>query len=106
MIAQLGGYVNVPGRKDMPGVQTLWIGMQRMRDLAWAWEYVCHWALQNQPLMGASKPARPLGLSWTRLPTQSWWFCFISLDASLALLVSNFGTRWLGIQQFSRIADW
>ncbi|MEI6553643.1 MAG: hypothetical protein WCO09_03680, partial [bacterium] len=22
----------------------------------------CHWALQNQPLMGASKPARPLGL--------------------------------------------
>jgi hypothetical protein len=40
MIAQLGGYVNVPGRKDMPGVQTLWIGMQRMRDLAWAWEYV------------------------------------------------------------------
>jgi hypothetical protein len=21
----------------------------------------CHWALQNQPLMGASKPATPLG---------------------------------------------
>ena len=40
MIAQLGGYVNVPGREDMPGVQTLWLGMQRMRDLAWAWDFV------------------------------------------------------------------
>ena len=38
LIAQLGGYVNLPGRKDMPGVQTLWLGMQRMRDLAWGWK--------------------------------------------------------------------
>jgi transposase-like protein/transposase Tn5 family protein/DDE family transposase len=37
LIAQLGGYVNRPGRKDPPGPQTLWLGLQRMRDLAWAW---------------------------------------------------------------------
>jgi hypothetical protein len=37
LIAQLGGYVNTPGRKDPPGPQTLWLGMQRMSDLAWAW---------------------------------------------------------------------
>jgi len=35
LIAQLGGYVERP--KNEPGVQTLWIGMQRMYDLAWAW---------------------------------------------------------------------
>jgi Transposase DNA-binding/Transposase Tn5 dimerisation domain len=38
LIAQLGGYVNTPGRKDPPGPQTVWLGMQRMSDLAWAWE--------------------------------------------------------------------
>ena len=38
LIAQLGGYVNTPGRKDPPGPQTVWIGLQRMRDLAWAWD--------------------------------------------------------------------
>ncbi len=37
LIAQLGGYVNLPGRKDEPGPQTVWIGLQRMHDLAWAW---------------------------------------------------------------------
>jgi hypothetical protein len=37
LIAQLGGYVNRPGRTDPPGPQTVWIGLQRMRDLAWAW---------------------------------------------------------------------
>ncbi len=36
LIARLGGYVERP--KSEPGVQTLWIGMQRMYDLAWAWE--------------------------------------------------------------------
>ena len=36
MIAQLGGYVL---RKDSdPGTQTVWIGMQRMYDLAMAWD--------------------------------------------------------------------
>lgn len=38
LIAQLGGYVNRPGRKDPPGPQTVWIGLQRMHDLAWAWD--------------------------------------------------------------------
>lgn len=37
LIAQLGGYVNRPNRPDPPGPQTLWLGLQRMRDLAWAW---------------------------------------------------------------------
>jgi hypothetical protein len=36
LIAGLGGYVERP--KSEPGTQTLWIGLQRMYDLAWAWE--------------------------------------------------------------------
>jgi hypothetical protein len=36
LIARLGGYVE--RRNSEPGPQTLWIGMQRMYDLAWAWE--------------------------------------------------------------------
>jgi hypothetical protein len=38
LVAQLGGYVNRPNRKDPPGPQTVWLGLQRMKDLAWAWE--------------------------------------------------------------------
>lgn len=38
LIGQLGGYVNRPNRIDPPGPQTIWIGLQRMRDLAWAWD--------------------------------------------------------------------
>ena len=38
LIAQLGGYVNRPNRDDPPGPQTVWLGLQRMRDLAWAWD--------------------------------------------------------------------
>ncbi len=37
LVAQLGGYVNRPNRTDPPGTQTLWLGLQRMQDLAWAW---------------------------------------------------------------------
>ncbi len=37
LVAQLGGYVNRPQRKEPPGVQTIWLGLQRMHDLAWAW---------------------------------------------------------------------
>lgn len=37
MIAQLGGYVNYPNRRDPPGPQTIWLGLQRMYDLALAW---------------------------------------------------------------------
>jgi hypothetical protein len=36
MIASLGGYIERP--KSEPGTQTLWIGMQRMYDLALAWD--------------------------------------------------------------------
>jgi hypothetical protein len=36
LIASLGGYVERP--KNEPGPQTVWIGLQRMYDLAWAWE--------------------------------------------------------------------
>ena len=35
LIARLGGYV--PRNNSEPGTQTLWIGMQRMYDLALAW---------------------------------------------------------------------
>jgi hypothetical protein len=36
LIARLGGYVERP--QNEPGVQTVWIGLQRMYDLAWAWD--------------------------------------------------------------------
>jgi len=36
LIASLGGYIE--RRKSEPGTQTLWIGMQRMYDLALAWD--------------------------------------------------------------------
>jgi hypothetical protein len=36
LVARLGGYVERPNSE--PGPQTLWIGLQRMYDLAWAWE--------------------------------------------------------------------
>lgn len=36
LIARLGGYI---ARQDSePGPQTVWIGLQRMYDLAWAWD--------------------------------------------------------------------
>jgi hypothetical protein len=38
LIAQLGGYVNRANREDPPGPQTVWLGLQRMQDLALAWE--------------------------------------------------------------------
>ena len=36
LVASLGGYIE--RRNSEPGAQTLWIGLQRMCDLAWAWE--------------------------------------------------------------------
>jgi hypothetical protein len=36
LIASLGGYVERPTSE--PGPQTVWIGLQRMYDLAWAWD--------------------------------------------------------------------
>lgn len=37
MIAQLGGYVD-RRRSDPPGPQTVWLGLQRMQDLATCWK--------------------------------------------------------------------
>ncbi len=37
MVAQLGGFLNRVGDGE-PGVKTMWIGMQRMRDFALSWE--------------------------------------------------------------------
>ena len=36
LVASLGGYIE--RGKSEPGTQTLWIGIQRMHDLAWAWD--------------------------------------------------------------------
>lgn len=36
LIASLGGYVERPNSD--PGTQTVWVGLQRMYDLAWAWD--------------------------------------------------------------------
>jgi hypothetical protein len=36
LIASLGGYIERPNSE--PGAQTVWMGLQRMYDLAWAWE--------------------------------------------------------------------
>jgi Transposase DNA-binding/Transposase Tn5 dimerisation domain len=37
MVAQLGGYVN-RARDDDPGPQTVWLGLQRMHDIALCWQ--------------------------------------------------------------------
>jgi hypothetical protein len=37
LVARLGGYVDAPGRRDPPGPQTTWLGLQRLHDLARAW---------------------------------------------------------------------
>jgi hypothetical protein len=37
MVAQLGGFLNRNSDGD-PGIKTVWIGMQRMRDFALSWE--------------------------------------------------------------------
>ena len=36
IVAQLGGYVN--RRHSEPGPQTLWLGLQRMHDIAHGWQ--------------------------------------------------------------------
>jgi len=37
-VASLGGYIDRPDRPDPPGVETVWRGIQRTHDLAWAWD--------------------------------------------------------------------
>ena len=36
LVAQLGGYVNRK-RRDEPGPQTVWLGLQRVHDIANCW---------------------------------------------------------------------
>jgi len=38
MIGELGGWVATPGKEEMPGPQTTWIGLQRVYDFARAWK--------------------------------------------------------------------
>jgi hypothetical protein len=37
LVAQLGGYVNRK-REDEPGPQTVWLGLQRLHDIALCWQ--------------------------------------------------------------------
>lgn len=47
LIARLGGYIKRPDSD--PGPQTVWIGLQRMNDLAWAWDAFGPDARVNDP---------------------------------------------------------
>jgi hypothetical protein len=38
LVGELGGWVATPGKKEMPGTKTIWIGLQRMHDFAKAWK--------------------------------------------------------------------
>jgi hypothetical protein len=38
LVGVLGGWVSTPGKKEMPGPQTTWIGLQRVYDFATAWK--------------------------------------------------------------------
>jgi len=48
MVAQLGGYVNRK-RNDEPGPQTVWLGLQRMHDIALCWHLFGPEARVEQP---------------------------------------------------------
>ncbi|HEY7616059.1 MAG TPA: IS4 family transposase, partial [Terriglobales bacterium] len=49
-VGQLGGYVNRK-RDDPPGPQTIWIGLQRMHDMALCWQTFGPGAQQELQLM-------------------------------------------------------
>ena len=50
LVAQLGGYVN-RGRPDEPGPQTVWLGLQRMHDMALCWQLFGPEAENNEILV-------------------------------------------------------
>lgn len=50
LVAQLGGYVN-KSRKDEPGPQTVWLGLQRLHDIALCWNLFGPGASQEEKLM-------------------------------------------------------
>jgi hypothetical protein len=50
MVAHLGGYINRK-RADEPGPQTVWLGLQRMHDIALCWQIFGPEAkMENQPV--------------------------------------------------------
>jgi hypothetical protein len=49
LVAQLGGYVNRK-RSDEPGPQTVWLGLQRLHDIALCWQIFGPGALERIPL--------------------------------------------------------
>ena len=49
LVAQLGGYVNRK-RDDEPGPQTVWLGLQRLHDIALCWQVFGPGALERMPL--------------------------------------------------------
>ena len=50
MVAQLGGYVN-RSRKDEPGPQTVWLGLQRLHDITLCWQVFGPEAENNEILV-------------------------------------------------------
>jgi hypothetical protein len=50
MVAQLGGYVNRK-RDDEPGPQTVWLGLQRMHDMARCWQLFGPGSKNNEELV-------------------------------------------------------
>ena len=68
LVAQLGGYVNRK-REDEPGPQTVWLGLQRLHDIATCWKIFGPGAGRRRPpserrpnlcrTTRATPPARP-----------------------------------------------
>jgi Transposase Tn5 dimerisation domain/Transposase DNA-binding len=50
LVAQLGGYVNRKNRGDEPGPQTVWLGLQRLHDIALCWQVFGPGAPERTPL--------------------------------------------------------
>ena len=53
LVAQLGGYVNRK-RDDEPGPQTLWLGLQRLHDIATCWKVFGPGAAEKEAAAGTA----------------------------------------------------
>ncbi len=53
LVAQLGGYVNRK-RDDEPGPQTLWLGLQRLHDIATCWNVFGPGAVEKEAAVGTA----------------------------------------------------
>lgn len=53
LVAQLGGYVNRK-REDEPGPQTLWLGLQRLHDIATCWKLFGPGAREEEAAAGTA----------------------------------------------------